>query len=337
MVVGLTNMPEFGQFPFTESQRFGLTMNPAAPGRTPGGSSGGSAAAVAAGLVRLGLGSDGGGSIRIPASCCGVVGLKPTRGRVSTAPNPDLWEALGCYGPITRSARDAAVALDVMAGSTPADRWRLPEPEEAYADAVERSPRGLRVGLSLEPTDPGVRVDPAVADAVRAFARRLEQLGHTVVPLRRRLPTATPMNVQMNVGMRAEAALVEDPRRLEARTRFTVAWGRWSKPWSAWSLRAGDRLAHTVEARFAEVDLLLTPTLACVPPTEGVLGDRGVLELLARSLPMVTFTRLFNVTGHPAISVPAGTDPDGVPIGAQLVAPLGREGRLLALAAQLEG
>ncbi|HNO40228.1 MAG TPA: amidase family protein [Marmoricola sp.] len=338
VVVGTTVMPEFGQFPFSESAANGQVRNPWQPTHSTGGSSGGSAAAVAAGIVPIAVGGDGGGSIRIPASCCGLVGLKPARGRVSTAPNPTLWGALGPLGVLTADARTAALAYDVIRGNTPTDRYTLPAPELSFTDQVSQEPGRLRIALVTRPAPGPVRVDREVLAAVNTIAQRLRDLGHEVVEEGGSWPDATASFVpQFFHAIREEAALMEHPERLEWRTRSTARLGVWARPGILRAaLREGERLTGRVERRFAAYDLVLSPTLACRTPRLGQLDATGSVHALLRSMPMIAFTTLANVTGHPAISVPAGVDRDGLPIGAQLMALAPEEGRLLAVAAQLE-
>ncbi len=343
VVVGKTNMPEFGQHPFTESERHGSTRNPWDRARTPGGSSGGTAAAVAAGLVAVGIGGDGGGSIRIPSACCGLFGLKPTRGRVSTAPQPDLWEALGTVGPLTRSVLDSAVVYDVLRGNQPTDRYTVADPETSFTDAALRGTAGdvptLRVAWSTRSASPGVRPDPEHVRAVEETAALLASLGHRVLEIDPRYPDPTAAFLpQFFSGVRAEAAIVEDPALLERRTRTILRLGRWVTPRVRdWALRQGERIADVVDARvFSVCDVLLTPTIAPRPPEVGVLDGVGAVPALLKDIPMVAYTAIWNVTGHPAAAVPSGFGSDGLPTSVQLVGRRGDETTLLALSAQLE-
>ncbi|MFD9366437.1 amidase [Streptomyces sp. NPDC060020] len=338
VVIGKTTMPEFGQWPFTESVAHGHTRNPWDTTRTPGGSSGGSAAAVAAGLVGAALGGDGGGSIRIPAACCGLFGLKPQRGRVSTAPNAHLWYALGTVGPLTRTVRDSALLYDVLAGTTPTDRWSARPATTGWVRALETQPGRLRIGYSAKPAVPGIRPHPAHVEAMLETVRALRELGHDVREVHPRYPDATaPFAAQFCGGVRAEAAAVERPDLLERRTRSTLALAR-LVPESAVErgIRAGERLAVRADRMFTTMDLLLTPVIAERPRPVGALDGAGLLTALARSRPMVAYTALWNVTGHPAASVPAGHGPDGLPLAVQLVGRRDDEVTVLRVAAQLE-
>jgi len=337
VVLGKTTMPEFGAFPYTESASRGLTRNPWDPTRTPGGSSGGSAAAVAAGIVPVALGGDGGGSIRIPAAYCGLFGLKPQRGRVSTTPHPHLWWGLGTIGPLSRTVRDSALVYDVIRGGTPTDRFRAEE-TGSFVEAAGRDPGRLRIGWSLAAGAPGVRLHPLAAQAVRDTARLLAGLGHDVVEVDPRYPEATPAFVpQFFGGIRDEAARVEHPERLERRTRETCRLGAWVTPRVVeWALRASERVSRRANRVFDDVDVVLTPAVADRPPRLGRLDGRGTLAASVLSLPAIAYSALWNVAGNPAAVVPCGTAADGLPVGVQLVGRLHDEPTLLSVSAQLE-
>src|SRR5680860_434538 len=205
VIIGKTAMPEFGQWPFTESIAHGLTRNPWDTDKSTGGSSGGSAAAVAAGLVPAALGGDGGGSIRIPAACCGLFGLKPQRGRVSSSPMPHLWWALGTCGPLTRTVLDSALIYDVIAGATATDRFRARDLETSFVQAVHAPWRPLRIAWSTKAVTLGVRPDAEHVEAVRATATLLEDLGHHVDEVDPGYPDPTAAFVpQFFGGVRAE-------------------------------------------------------------------------------------------------------------------------------------
>lgn len=339
IIVGKTSMPEFGQFPHTESLRYGRTHNPHDLTRSAGGSSGGSAAAVAAGMVPVGMGADGGGSIRIPASCCGLVGLKPTRGRVSVSPLTQHWFGLVALGALTRTAADSALVLDVISGALPSDRWQLPSPRMPFAEAAAQPPRPLRIGWTTKAIVPGNTVDPQVAQALAALAERLAALGHDVEEISPRWPTPTTAFLpQFYAGMRVEAGQVEHPDLLEPRTRATVRLSGWATDRVVdRALRSGKRVTAAIDGLLARWDVLVTPTMPVPPPPLGLLDGMGTVRAQLVSTTLVGFTSIFNVTGHPAISVPAGLTREGWPVGAQLAAGLGEEGLLLALAAQLEG
>lgn len=339
IIIGKTTMPEFGQVPITESDATGVTRNPWSLDHGSGGSSGGSAAAVAAGIVPIGMGADGGGSIRIPAAACGLIGLKPTRGRITSDPLEQRWYGLVTFGGLTRSVRDAAVLLDVVSGSMPSDRWTLPEPEEPFAAAVDREPGTLRIGWTTRPVQPGTRTHRDVARATAVLATTLASLGHDVREGSPHWPLLLDAFLpQFFAGMHEEAGQVEHPERLERRTRETVRMSGWARPALVdRALRRGEEIAEAVDAYvLGSADLVALPTLPLPAPRAGVIGRKGGLGTMVTSLPFVTNMTLANVSGHPALSVPAGFDGAGVPIGVQLIARRGREDLLLSVAAQLE-
>jgi amidase len=345
IVVGKTNSPELGLRPVTENLRFGATRNPWNNDLSAGGSSGGSAAAVAAGLVGLADGSDLGGSIRIPASCCGVVGLKPSLGRVSIGPDfGDLAAGMPCDGVLTRTVLDAAVALDVIAGAEPGDRHRAPAHSRTFAEAAQSEPVRARVRLAL--TAPlGVPVDDEPKAAAAEAAAALASLGHDV----REATTAwddesfpsswatyltgTGQHL-LHVIERLHGRSVE-PELLEPATR---AWLLDSERISLVEyLEAGERLwafARTILSDWQGDEILVTPTLTRLPaPVGGIRSQAGVTDDAVR---FSAFVRLWNVTGQPALSLPLTQTSDGIPVGVQLVGPPGGEPLLLAVAAQLE-
>jgi amidase len=338
VVVGKTNMPEFGQWPFTESVAHGITRNPWGLGRSTGGSSGGTAAAVAAGLVPMGIGGDNGGSIRIPAACCGLFGLKPQRGRVTPAPHPRLWWALGTTGPLTRSVLDSALVYDVIRSHLPGGRFGAQEPATSFVEAARAEARPLRIGWSVETPARGVQPAPEHVRAVEETAALLASLGHDVAQVEPGYPDPTPAFVpQFLGGIRAEAEEVERRDLLERRTRETLRLGRWANDRVvAWAMRQGEKLATRVGTLFDTWDVILTPTIAHRPPEVGVLDGVGTLRAALLAMPMVAYTALWNVTGNPAASVPAGFAADGLPLAVQLVGRPHAETTLLTLSAQLE-
>lgn len=343
VVVGKTTMPEFGIYPFTESARYGLTCNPWQPDRTPGGSSGGTAVAVASGMVAVGIGGDGGGSIRIPSACCGLFGLKPSRGLVSPAPSSDLWRALGVVGPLTRTVRDSARVYDVIRGNQPGDRFTAPAPAGTFEEAAllsgEGAQRRLRVGWSVTSQTPGVKPAPEHVAAVEETATLLAGLGHDVVELDPRYPDVTSAFLpQLFAGIRDEAEAVEDRGRLEPRTKQALAMGLWARDRVVRRAEArGERLAALVDERiFARCDVLLTPAIGPRPPEIPVLGRKPAPLAMLAARPMVAWTALWNVTGHPAATVPAGVADDGLPVAVQIVARRHQDTTLLSLAAQVE-
>jgi amidase len=338
VVVGRTNMPEFGQWPFTESVAHGITRNPWDTRRSPGGSSGGSAVAVAAGLVPVGIGGDGGGSIRIPAACCGLFGLKPQRGRVTMSPLAHGWWGLSTTGPLTRSVRDSAIVYDVIRGTLPVDRWRADEPETSFTAAVDAPFTRLRIGWSTTPVTLGVRPDPAHVEAVRQTATLLESLGHHVEEVDPHYPDPTAAFVpQFFGGVHAGVDGVELREGVERRTRQTAALGRWVTPSvREWAIGRNEQVAAKANRVFERCDVLLTPTIAHRPPEVGVLDGVGAVRAALRAMPMIAYTALWNVTGNPAASVPAGFGSDGLPCAVQLVGRPHDETTLITLSAQIE-
>ena len=352
VICGKTNTPEFGILPTTEPARFGATRNPWDPTRTTGGSSGGSAAAVASGMVPAAHANDGGGSIRIPASACGLVGLKPTRGRVSLAPRyGDVTGGLVCEHVVTRSVRDSAAILDATSGPVPGDPYAAPAPRfGTFADAGARAPRPLRIALMVDaPTGSPVHAD--CVDAARAAAATCESLGHEVVTPTLALDGDQLLEHFINVWAAGNAWTMLDwegrvgreatPDDVEPLTWALVSMGR--------ALDAGRYLKSVEElqkmgrqlAAFYDdngVDLLLTPTLAQPPLPLGSFdgGPDNPLHGLIVAGDFVPFTPVFNATGQPAISLPLSINGEGLPIGVQFVARLGDEETLLSLAGQLE-
>jgi len=338
IVVGKTRMPEFGQWPFTESVDGGITRNPWDRTRTPGGSSGGTAAAVALGMVPVAIGGDGGGSIRIPAACCGLFGLKPTRGRVTSHPMPHLWWALGTTGPLTRTVLDSALVYDVIRGNTAGDMFTAPEPSTSFIAAAGFDPGRLRIGWSTRPVTRGVRPAREHVAAVEETARVLADLGHDVREIDPHYPDPSAAFVpQFFAGVRTESDAVEHFERLEKRTRQVYRLGGWvSQKVIDRALAAGERVAAKANRVFDDVDVLLTPTIGPRPRKVGVLDHGGPVSAALKSTPMIAWTALWNVTGNPAASVPAGLGADGLPVGVQLVGRIGDEPTLLRVAAQLE-
>jgi amidase len=347
VVVGTTNMPEFGILPTTEPRHTGATHNPWNLDRTPGGSSGGAAAAVAAGMLPVAHGNDGGGSIRIPAACCGLIGLKPSRGRVSRG--PDLGDSfLSSDGVLTRTVAETAQVLDVLAGYEVGDATWAPRPVEPYATAVRRDPGRLRVAMTAE-NPLGVDVDPECVRGMHAAGELLASLGHDVEHASPAQPGGDSLGlfiqvfgpaVSLGIGY-GELLAGRPPEEDEIEPLSRAMYERAQQLSSVGYLAALAQLqavARGLVAFFAEYDLLLTPALAERPLAIGEcngLGEDPMADL-ARSGRFTPFTSLYNVTGQPAISVPLGFGDDGLPTGAQLVAkPLG-EDTLLQVAAQME-
>jgi amidase len=337
VVVGKTNMPEFGQVPMTDSGAHGLTRNPWDPTRSPGGSSGGSAAAVATGMVPVAMGGDGGGSIRIPASSCGIFGLKPQRGRVSDAPYPHPWWALGTTGPLTRSVMDSALVYDAIRGALPTDRFRAGEPRMPFAEAAATEPGRLRIAWSTKSPVPGIRPDPEHVRAVADLAALLSELGHQVEEVDPQYPDATlPFLVQYFGAIHRESAMVERPDLLERRTRHTARVGALARPAAEWAVRQGEKVSVKANRVFERHDLLLTPSAGPRPPVAGAVQGLGTVPTLLKSIPVSAYAGLWNVSGNPAASVPVGFAADGLPLSVQLVGRTDDEPTILSVAAQIE-
>jgi amidase len=338
VVVGKTVMPEFGAFPFTESEDSGYTLNPWDRTRSPGGSSGGSAVAVATGMVPVAIGGDGGGSIRVPSSFCGVFGLKPQRGRVSTAPHPHLWWALGVVGPLTRSVADSALVYDAIRGNLPTDLFRAGG-DEAFVEAAAREPGRLRVGWSVQVPTLGVRNDPLNVEAVRDTAALLADLGHDVREVRVSYPDPILAFVpQFFAGIRTEADEVEHFDRLERRTRQTYRLGSWVRPGvREWALRRTESYSAKLNRIFDDVDVLLTPVTAHRPPKLGIIMGKGAVRSSLNSMPTITYMVPWNLAGNPAAALPCGIADDGLPVAVQLVGRTDDEATLFRLSAQVEG
>jgi amidase len=328
IVVGKTKMPEFGLWPFTESVTWGVTRNPWNLERTPGGSSGGSAAAVAAGMVPAALAVDGAGSIRIPAACCGLFGLKPARDRVPLTPHyPESHWIV--FGALTRSVRDAGLMLDVLA-----------DDGHGFLDAAETRPERLRIAVAPDfPPGTRGRLSDDVCAALDQTSARLRSLGHTVVEgeveLRARdVPVIVGLILR---GVRDLVAPAERPQRLERRTRA------FARPGALLSERTTQRLldaeraiAARLTAAFDDHDVLLTPVMAAPAVPAGIMEGRGATVTYFWETGWVPFTVLWNITGQPAASVPAGFSAEGLPLAVQIVGRPGDERTVLALAAELE-
>ncbi|MFF0449776.1 amidase [Streptomyces sp. NPDC004609] len=343
VIVGKTNSCELGQWPFTEGPAFGATRNPWSTEHTPGGSSGGSAAAVAAGLVPAALGSDGAGSIRIPAAWTHLVGIKPQRGRVSLHPYTDAFQGLAVNGPLARTVADAALLLDVVQGprSLRGHDPHRPEAVDASA-AARRDPGRLRIALAWRPPLTLTRATPhpEVRRAVTALAEALARLGHEVEEARPRygliglgfLPRAA-------AGIAEAGALHPDPALLDPRTRSTMRSGRVLGGRVVRAARARERSQHT---RIGEIfegrgfDVVLSPTTATPPPRVGTFDGLGTWRTNATMAAACPYAWPWNVLGWPAVNVPAGLTAGGLPVGAQLLGPAGSEEKLISLAAQLE-
>jgi amidase len=352
VALGRTKTPEFGFTVTTEPEAYGPARNPWSPAHSTGGSSGGSAAAVAARVVPLAHANDGGGSIRIPASACGLVGLKPSRGRLSLGPDlGESWGGLVSEGVVCLSVRDTARCLDATCGAMPGDPYQAPAPVRPFAEEVRRDPGPLRIGLLAEvPSAPGA-VHPECRAAAERSARLLESLGHAVEASHPKALEEPEVGDLFAALVTTHAARQVDEvgeilgrplaaGDLEAYTAALVAQGR-TVPGTAYL--AAQAALHAWARRMAAFweegfDLLLTPTLPAPPARLGVLSSASGTpeEVLERVRLYVAFTSPFNATGQPAISLPLHASAEGLPIGVQLVAAMYREDLLLRVAAQLE-
>lgn len=340
VIVGKTHTSEFGQWPCAENATHGATRNPWHLSHTPGGSSSGSAAAVAAGLVPAAVGSDGAGSVRIPAAWTHLVGIKPTRGRVSTHPHPESFYGLTTHGPLARTVEDAALLLDVIAGAHPADRHRLPPPAEPYLAAVRRAPGRLRIALSaripfsLAPS----RLHPEVRAALHRLATVLRELGHQV---RAADPEYGLIGLSFlprsMVGVRQWAGRAPDRALLDPRTRENVRAGAVLRgPALRAALAAEGLFARRVGRIFQDFDVVLAPTTAEPPPPLGTFDALSGWRTDRRMVQACPMAWPWNVLGWPGVNVPAGLTRAGLPVGVQLLGPADSEHLLISLAAQLQ-
>lgn len=368
---GKTNTPEFGLTPYTESKLYGPARNPWKLSHSPGGSSGGSAVAVAAGIVPAATASDGGGSIRIPASCCGLFGLKPSRGRVTLGPHySEMWGGAVVGHVVTRSVRDSAGLLDAVAGGLAGDPYGIAPPERPFVDEVGREPGKLRIAFSTQALMDAQPTDPDCVKAVQETVRLLEGLGHTVeeVPLPYEKSIVTKaffLNVLSETAatLRELAGFLGRPVRRDDVELNTWALTRMAAGFSAADVAYQKRRWNTLNRSMGQLhqtyDLFLTPTLPRPPIAIGAFqntaseervlkladtvgglkylkGSRVVDDLAERSLGYISYTVITNMTGQPAMSVPLHWSADGLPIGVMFAAKLGNEATLFRLAGQLE-
>jgi len=337
IILGKTTLCELAAWGhFTSSRACGVTRNPWNLTRSPGGSSGGSAAAVAAGLVPVALGSDGGGSIRIPAAFCGLFGLKPQRGRIPLAPLRDHWHGCTVLGGLGRSVLDVAILDDAIRGALGADAAEPPEPAMEFAEAARREPGRLRVAYSTKPPIPGVKAARANLEAVEATAELLRTLGHEVAECELAHP-----QLLTSFTPRWAAGVAEDARSrrglLERRTRQLARLGRvLSGRALRRSLAREQAAARRLNEVFDEHDLVMTPTTAAAAPSAEISSAAGAFRSFNQGSPYVCFTPTWNFVGQPAASVPAGFDADGLPLAVQLAGPANSETTIISLAAQVE-
>lgn len=341
VIIGKTHLSEFGAYPVSESATWGVTRNPWNLYRTPGGSSGGSAAAVAAGMVPAATGSDSGGSVRIPAACCGLVGLKGQRGRISTKQSPERdyrFYGLNHIGPLARSVVDTALLHDAMTGPESADDIPSPPPAPPLLDAVLRPPRRLRIAMSFKPVLP-VPVSEEVRHPVLETAELLRSLGHEVVecdPVYPPLGIAAVAVLFMN-GFAHEIDRLPTPELLERRMRAEARASRLVPDWLARRAVAAEGWITARSQRpIADCDILMTPVLAIPAVRIGYFEGLGPVRATLRLLKFIPFTFPQNYTGQPAVSIPAGISAAGLPEAVQLVGRPNDEATLISLAAQLE-
>ena len=348
IIVGTTTLPEYGILPTTEARLFGPTRNPWDLERTSGGSSGGAAAAVAAGILPVAHGNDGGGSIRIPAACCGLVGLKPTRGRISAA--PELGDSsLTTDGMLTRTVADTAALLDVLAGYEPGDATWAPPPPEPFAVSAAREPSVLRIAATSLPPVPDAVLDPTCAQAVADASELLRSLGHEVEEvdppwqvdgLRELFGAVFSNHIALSIAYSGRIA-GRDPAAEDMEPMSWAIYSMIGKMGAIEGMAAAVQLqafARRLVSFLEPYDALLTPALAERPLPLGTLDTAAPqpMETFTRSGLFTPFTPVFNASGQPGISLPLFEGDDGLPLGVQLAGRPAAEASLLALAAQLE-
>jgi amidase len=340
IIIGKTHLPEMAIHGFTESATWGVTRNPWDTQRSPGGSSGGSAAAVAAGLVSAASGSDGAGSIRIPAASCGLFGLKPTRGRIPVNLDWESWHGLSVNGFLTRGVADSAMLLDITAGGS-TEPGAVADAELAFADAVNTRPQGLRIATTVKPLpllDTAPIIDDAVPAAIAETGRLLESLGHGVTEDAPQWGALVPNFLTRYLrGIRDEVRNVPRPERLERRTRGFARLAAGLTDGLLRRAREGEEAdRRRILPFFEKHDVLMMPVMGTTAVPVRRWEGHGAFWTLNGMARIYCWTGPFNHLGFPAASVPAGFAPDGLPLAVQLVAPPGREDLLLSLAAQLE-
>jgi amidase len=330
VILGKTHVPELTVTPWTESPTFGVTRNPWDLQRTPGGSSGGSGAAVAAGLASAAIGSDCAGSIRIPAACCGVFGLKAQNGRVPTAPLVEPWRGMSIWGPLSRRVADSALIYDAIKDGGP-----------PFAEAAGREPERLKIAVSVKtPPLTGVQADAEQRSGVEAVAAALRELGHEVIEREIEYPVDLGTRVLSRYlrGIADQARAMQHPERLSRRTRGYRRLGGAIPEAFVERAKASAAADEAAIGRVFDggVDAILTPMFTRRPPAVGEYDGRSAVWCFVGSVRFAPFSGEYNHTGQPAASVPATWTPDGFPVGAQLVVPRDGEPLLLSLAAQLE-
>ncbi len=340
--LGKTSTPEFGSPCYTEPEGAPPAVTPWDTSLMAGGSSGGSGSAVSAGLVPIAQGSDGGGSVRIPASCCGIVGLKPTRGRISGGPMYGDPIGLAANGSLARTVRDAAAMLDVMAGRAVGDPFWAPEEASSFLDACDREPGRLRIARFAEPVIADAVIDPECIRAWEDASTLLEALGHEVVDIDVPLPRDKVAVFETCWAVLTALSVVHLPEEKRSLLRPLTLWlsdrgSAVSGPEFGLAIGELRRVAARTLAAVSSYDAVLTPTLATPPLPVGAIRDdddpAGDFEAQKRFTP---YTSMWNVTGSPAISLPTHQTPDGLPVGVMLATAPGDEATLLSLAAQVE-
>jgi amidase len=329
IILGKTTQPELAVWThFTESTTWGVTRNPWDPHCTPGGSSGGSAVAVAAGLVGGAIGSDGGGSIRVPAACCGVFGLKPQRGRIPLAPEREHWHGLGVLGPMARRVGDAAALFDAVAD---------PIGPTTLMQAATTAHQHLRIAFSLEPSL-RTTVSDSSREAVAQAVELLRDLGHRVGEHDPEYGNLRPLILpRLLRGIHDDLDLLDDTRKLERRTRRIASAGRFVSRRSLARARGAEaERAAQINQVFAEYDVLVTPVIAQPPPLAETFSKRGLVQNSIKSTPWIAFTQVWNFTGQPAAAVPVQFGSSGLPLAVQLVGRPDDEATIVSLAAQIE-
>jgi amidase len=338
VILGKTLLPELAVYPWTESASFGATRNPWDTAATTGGSSGGSAAAVAAGLAAAGMATDGGGSIRIPAACCGLFGLKPQRGRVSLMPDSEHWYGLSVFGSVTRSVLDSALWLDVVSGRAPGDAEAARPPATSFAEAAQTAPGTLRIAVSTATGVPPVKTKPEVARAVDETADLLRSLGHQVERRDPKYGWMMPLFLPRWLrGIYDDVRRLPHPERLERRVRRLAAAGKLISPDLVARSRAAEpQFTARIGEVFRDFDVLLTPTIPTPPWPVMRFEGRSVVGATLGAADITPFTVPWNISGQPAASVPAGFTAEGLPLAVQLIGRPHDETTLLSLAAQIE-
>ncbi|MBF2036222.1 MAG: amidase [Leptolyngbyaceae cyanobacterium T60_A2020_046] len=335
VILGKTATSQLGSFPYTEPPGFPPARNPWNPDYTPGGSSGGAASALAAGLCAIAQGSDGGGSIRGPAFCCGLVGMKPSRGRVSFAPVGERLNGMATNGPLGRTVADAAALLDVMSGYIVGDPYWLNDPPYSFLEATQRSPQALRIGVVSE-LPPIGEVHPTCAQAVLDTAKRLEALGHCVEPIDP--PNLSALIEPFTIAWQSIVVEPQIPWFLLEKMNRWLAWRAWRTGVGAY-LRAMTQLQQVsrhIVTHFNPYDIVLLPVYMHPTIRIGEWKRLGCAQTLENIVNWIAPCPPFNASGQPAIAIPTGFDERGLPIGVQLVGRPAADTQVFALAAQLE-